>query len=52
MPDLSLGRSPPQDSEDGVQRIKRKKGTRGWEGELTDPSVAVAPLSLMGGKSL
>ena len=52
MPDLSLIRSPSQDSEEGVQRIKRKKNPRGWEVEVTDPGVAVAPLSIMDGRSL
>ncbi|KIM81743.1 hypothetical protein PILCRDRAFT_8425 [Piloderma croceum F 1598] len=47
MPDLSLTRSPSRDSEEGVQKIKRKKIAKGWEGEMTDPSVAVAPLSIM-----
>jgi len=50
MPDLSLVRSPSRDSEEGVQKIKRKKIAKGWEGEMTDPSVAVAPLSIMDGK--
>jgi|SRR5882762_8188271 histone acetyltransferase MYST1 len=50
MPDLSLNRSTSRDSDDGVQKIKRKKTTKGWDGEVTDPSVAVAPLSIMDGK--
>jgi hypothetical protein len=52
MPDLSLVRSPSHDSEEGFQKIKRKKIAKGWEGEMTDPSVAVAPLSIMDGKPL
>lgn len=52
MPDLSLDRSPSQDSEESVQRIKRKKISKGWDGEMTDPSVAVAPLTIMDGKQL
>jgi hypothetical protein len=52
MPDLSLIRTPSQDSEEGVQRIKRKKSNKGWAGEMTDPSVAVAPQSIMDGEPL
>jgi len=47
LPDLSLNRSPSRDAEDGIQRVKRRKTTKGWDGEMTDPSVAVAPLSIM-----
>jgi histone acetyltransferase HTATIP/histone acetyltransferase MYST1 len=47
MPDLSLDRSPSRESEEGVQKIKRKENNKGWDGEMADPSVALAPLSMM-----
>lgn len=50
MPDLSLVRSPSRELEEGVQKIKRKKNHKGWDGEMTDPSVALAPMSVMNGK--
>lgn len=39
LPDLSSVASPPD--EDGVSTIKRKKKTKGWDGEAVDEAVTV-----------
>lgn len=51
IPDLSLLRSPSRDSEESIVRIKRRKSTKGWDGEVVDPGVALAPVEMMAGAS-
>ncbi|KZP26050.1 hypothetical protein FIBSPDRAFT_820112 [Athelia psychrophila] len=51
MPDLNQLRSPSRDSEESIVRIKRRKSTKGWDGEVVDPGVALAPIEMMTGAS-
>jgi hypothetical protein len=46
--DFSNLRIPHRDLEDGLPKPKKKR-TKGWEDEVTDPRLAVAPLSSMDG---
>jgi histone acetyltransferase MYST1 len=46
--DFSNLRIPHRDVEDGLPKPKKKR-TKGWEDEITDPRLAIAPLSSMDG---
>jgi hypothetical protein len=37
-----------RESEDGVNKTKKKKA-KGWDGEVADPHLAIAPLGVMDG---
>jgi len=41
---------PSRESEDGVNKTKKKKA-KGWDGEVPDPNLAMAPLGVMDGMS-